>query len=161
MNKISFNVRPIDIRDDIESIVAEPISVTEDLSGKMTLSSKYVAVNLSEIVDIAKTKDISAIIKSQEEEVIIPTNTFLKFARSKDLEQEDEKKFWIFYFFLGSIFSFILTLFFYNSPKVLLIVIVVSVTIISFFSGFIAKVFYEKKLKKAIQKWAEDILKDS
>ncbi|QQS59516.1 hypothetical protein IPN35_01330 [Candidatus Peregrinibacteria bacterium] len=161
MQQIPFRIRPIDLGGK-EPIHLEPISLPNDLSGKMTISSKYAAVSLEEIAETVRTKDISEILsKNGREEIILETNTILKLARTKDLPVTDEqRKYWMIPLSIGFLICILGLFFFQKDTSIRLIFLVATSALLGGLVGFVCQKFYEYRLKHLMREWAKAMLED-
>lgn len=161
MQQIPFRIRPIDLGGK-DPIHLEPISLPNDLSGKVTISSKYAAVSLEEIAETVRTKDISEILsKNGADEIILETNTILKLARTKELPTaDDQKKYWMvplcigFFLCIGGLF------FFRDDTSLRLLFLVITSAVLGGLVGFVWQKFYESRLKNFMREWAKAMLED-
>jgi hypothetical protein len=159
MGKFPFTLRPIKLDEAV--VHTEPISIPNDLSGKMTLSSKYASVHLAELAETFQTKDITEVLMSRgDEEVILTTNTILQLSRTAAAETtaDDRKKYWALPAILGLLAGVGATLlFFQNAPLGFLLGIVLAI-VLGGIIGFFWQKIYVGRLKRLVREWAKEIL---
>jgi uncharacterized membrane protein len=160
MGKFPFTIRPIRLDEAI--VRTEPVSLPNDLSGKVTLSSKYASVYLSELAETLQKKDIAKILLSKgEEEVILSTNTILSLSRADALNAEEEKKkYWPIPVLVGFLVGIVIIFFFRKDFPFYLVLLVISSTFFGVLVGFVLQKFYEARVKKLFYDWAKEILDD-
>lgn len=160
MGRFPFSIRPIKLD---ESVVrTEPISLPNDMSGKVTLSSKHASIHLDEFTKTLQTKDVAEIIgKKPNEEIILSTNTILELARAKDIDETDpENRFWPMYLLCGFLVGITLLAVLHKNISLLFIAVAGASVVLGFMGGFVGKKFYEAKLKKGFQEWVKQFLEE-
>jgi len=159
-DKIPFRVRPIDLHG-AQNLHTKPVSIPEDLSGNLTLSSKHVAFPIGEFVEIIEKKDISAILAQKRgEEMILKTETILQISRApdKDDDEIDAKKFWAVPAILGFLLATMLFLFWGKTASALFFAVAIAAVVLGFSAGFFWQIFWEKRLKIPFKKWVKENL---
>ena len=92
MQQIPFRIRPIDLGGK-DPIHLEPISLPNDLSGKVTISSKYLPFHWKKLQRQFGQRILAKFFsKNGADEIILETNTILKLARTKELPTADDQK---------------------------------------------------------------------
>lgn len=160
MGKFPFTVRPIKLDEAI--VKTDPISIPNDLSGKMTLSSKHASVQLQQFTDSIREKDISQILANKgDEEIILSTNTILEISRAKDIEDtSEETKYFAVYILVGFFAGVILLSILHENISLLFILVSAVAILLGGMSGFVFQKFYEAKLKKSFQEWIRQFLEE-
>ena len=160
MGKFPFSIRPIKLHEALSH--TEPISIPNDLSGKVTLTSKHASIHLDELAKTLQKKDVSGIIaKKPEEGVILSTNTILELARAKDLDETDaENRFWAMYLFCGFLVGATLLIVLNKTIPILFLAVLGASAVLGVLAGFVAQKFYEAKLKKGFQEWVKQFLEE-
>lgn len=161
MGKFPFTLRPIKLDEAV--VHTEPVSIPNDLSGKVTLSSKYASVHLAELAETFQTKDIAEVLMSRgDEEVILTTNTILQLSRTALVEasQEERKKYWPVPALLGVVGGIGLTLIFYQNAPLGFILGILLAIILGGIIGFFWQKIYVGRFKKIIREWAQEVLEN-
>lgn len=147
MAKVPFRLHPIEF-EGLRQLDAEPISVTRDLSGKMTLSSKFVAVRLKTIFEYIKKKNTTKIMELRsEEEIVLPTDTFLELAQAADAAEKNEQ-YWIVPVLGGFAIGALATIITVKEIPGLLYVPILIAAVLGFGAGYYWRLFYLKNKKK-------------
>ncbi len=155
MGKFPFTIRPIKLDEAI--VQTDPVSIPNDLSGKMTLSSKHASVHLSELAETILHKDISEILAARaDEEVILSTNTILQLSRTGEANSpEEKKKFWPIPTLFGLLVGIGGTAFLSENLPFLLAFTVLLSAFCGILVGFVWQKFYDSRLKRAMKDWAK------
>lgn len=148
-------MRPIEF-EGLRSAETEPISITRDLAGKVTLSSKHVAVSLSELFQYIKKKNSDDIVKNRShEEIIVQTDTILELLRASDATDANDQT-WVIPMLAGFAIGTIAVIIADSSVPWLLYVPIVIAGVLGVGAGFYLRQFYQKN-KKKIREFLKDM----
>ena len=156
MGKVPFHLRPIEF-EGLKAAQTEPISLTRDLAGKVTLSSKHVAVSLKEVFDYIKKKNTDELVKQRgQEEVILQTDTILELVRASDAADSTDQT-WAIPMLAGFAIGALAVIIVDLSVPVSLYIPILIAGVLGVGAGFYARIFYNKN-KKKIQEFIRQLV---
>ncbi len=140
-------MRPIEF-DGLKATQTEPISLTRDMAGKVTLSSKHVAVSLKELFEYIKKKNSDEILKNRsQEEIILQTDTILELVRAADAADANDQV-WVIPMLVGFAVGALGVIIADSSVPYLLYVPIMIAAALGIGAGFYMRIFYQKNKKK-------------
>ncbi len=156
MGKVPFHMRPIEF-EGLRTPQTEPISITRDLAGKVTLSSKHVAVSLKELFEYIKKKNSTEIVKNHShEEIIVQTDTILELLRAADATDANEQT-WVIPMLAGFAIGTLAIIIADSTVPWLLYVPILIAAALGIGAGFYMRQFYQKN-KKKIREFLKDLI---